>query len=59
MAAWLAVDKDGTEVSMQTRSLFEVKTSGGQIHGTIALMKLSMISLKFLKAQSKNSSEEN
>nr|DAG50147.1 MAG TPA: hypothetical protein [Caudoviricetes sp.] len=46
-------------VSMQTRSLFEVKTSGVQIHGTIALMKLSMISLKFLKAQSKNSSEEN
>nr|DAI53805.1 MAG TPA: hypothetical protein [Caudoviricetes sp.] len=46
-------------VSMQTRSLFEVKTSGVQIRGTIALMKLSMISLKFLKAQSKNSSEEN
>ena len=43
MTAWAAVGKMVQNVFMLTRSLFEVKTSGVQIHGIIVMTILSMI----------------
>ncbi len=59
MAAWLAVDKDGTECIYADKKPLRGKDKWVQIHGTIVLMMLSMILLKFPKVALKSSSEEN
>ena len=57
MTAYLAVDKDGTECIYAGKKPFLGKDKWAQIYVTISLMKLSMISLNFLQAASRNSSE--
>ena len=56
---WLAVDKDGTECIYADKKPLRGKDKWGQIHGTIVMTMLSMISLNSPKAALRNSSEEN